>query len=299
MSCKTNRKSNPVIRWIYLTPMILAPNFTHSQGASRTIPLYKGTAPGSETWDWEEKETTNGKVKLTYNVVSPTLTIFKPKPENASGKAVIICPGGAFYVLAMEHEGYDVARWLQEKGITAFVLKYRTMHCLTDTPQQELMLNQPNSEQFNKDIEPLVAMGINDGMAAIAYVRKHASEWDIRQDKIGIMGFSAGGTISAGTAFKYDADSRPDFVAPIYPYIGSFGHPQVPKDAPPLFVAGATDDTFGFQSHCTKLYIQWLEAKKSAELHIYRKGGHGFGISSDFRPANTWINRFYEWLNNL
>lgn len=263
----------------------------------QVVELYSGTAPGSENWDWQEGYIE--QTKMAYNIVSPSLTVYPAPQESATGAAVIICPGGGFHFLSMENEGHAVARWLQAKGISAFVLKYRTEHCLTDNPIQEFMQKGPNTEKFNKDIEPVVAMGIADGNAAIAYVREHAEQWGVDPDQIGIMGFSAGGTVTAGVMFTYDESSRPNFAAPIYPYVGSFGDPPVPEDAPPIFISGATDDFFGFQTHCTRLYDQWTEAGKSAELIIYRKGGHGYGMQTQNLPTDQWIYRFYEWMVNL
>lgn len=263
---------------------------------NKVIKLYEGIAPGSENWDWEEKVMKMGDNDFVYNIVSPEMIVFKADPAKATGQAIIVCPGGGFHFLSMKNEGYDVAKWLNEKGITAFVLKYRTEHCLTDNPMTEFMQKGPNTEKFNKDIEPVVAMGIEDGKTAVSYVREHAGEFGIQPDHIGIIGFSAGGTVTTGVAFKYDQKSRPDFAALIYPYVGSFGSPSVPEDAPPIFIAAATDDTFGFQVHCTRLYNQWTEAGKSAALHIYRLGGHGFGMQKQNLPVDHWIDCFYEWL---
>ena len=142
-------------------------------------------------------------------------------------------------------------------------------------------------------------MDLADGRAAVAYVREHAAQWGLKTDRIGIMGFSAGGTVTTGVSFTYEQASRPDFAAPIYPYVGSFGDPPVPEDAPPLFIAAATDDTFGFQTHCTKLYDRWVSAGHSAELHIYRTGSHGFGMQHRGIPTDGWIDLFYEWISNL
>jgi len=263
---------------------------------SKVVPLYSGATPGSESWNWDETVFEMGPAKFTYNVSKPSLTVFQADPSIATGKAVVVCPGGGFHFLSMDSEGYEVAKWLNAKGITAFVLKYRTQHCLTNNPMQEFMSKQPNTVKFNKDIEPVVAMAIADGKAAIAFVRSHAAEYGIKPDQIGIIGFSAGGTVTTGVAMTYDSGSRPDFAAPIYPYVGSFGNPAVPTDAPPIFIAAASDDNFGFQLHCTALYEKWIDAKKSAELHIYKKGGHGFGMNKQNLPTDHWIDRFYEWL---
>ena len=266
---------------------------------NKVISLYPGAAPGSEDWNWSEIELGTGPASSVYNVAVPTLTVFEADKSITTGTAVIVCPGGAFHMLSIANEGYEVAKWLNSKGITAFVLKYRLAHLLTDNPMKEMMAKNVGSEKFNKDIEPIVAMGIADGKAAVAYVRNHAAEWGLKTNQIGIMGFSAGGTVTAGVAFTYDALSRPDFAAPIYPYIGSFGNPAVPSDAPPMFIAAASDDNFGFQTHCTALYDKWVNAKKSAELHIYQLGGHGFGMRKSNKPVDGWIDLFYEWLSNL
>jgi len=264
--------------------------------SQKNIRLYDGKAPGSEEWNWTEQEIKAGPNTVVYNVSDPTLTVFEADDSIATGTALVVCPGGGFHMLSMDSEGYDVAKWLNSKGITAFILKYRLVHCLTNNPLQEFMSKQPNTPKFNKDIEPVVAMGIADGKAAIAYVRTHAPEFGIDPHKIGIIGFSAGGTVTAGVAFTYDAQSRPDFTAPIYPYVGSFGDPAVPADAPPMFIVAATDDIFGFHKHCTALYNKWVDAKRPAELHIYAKGNHGFGMRKQNIPTDTWIERFYEWM---
>lgn len=266
---------------------------------NKIIPLYPGVAPGSESWTWDESVMDLGPVKFVYNISKPTLSVFQADPSIATGKAFVVCPGGGFHFLSMENEGYEVAKWLNAKGITAFVLKYRTQHCQTNNPMQEFMSKQPNTPKFNKDIEPVVGMAIADGKAAIAYVRSHAAEFGVKPDQIGITGFSAGGTVTTGVAMTYDSASRPDFAAPIYPYVGSFGDPAVPADAPPMFIAVASDDNFGFQTHCTALYEKWNAAKKQVELHIYKKGGHGFGMRKQNLPTDHWIDRMYEWLTNL
>ncbi|MEO6550856.1 MAG: alpha/beta hydrolase [Ferruginibacter sp.] len=264
----------------------------------KVIPLYNGKAPGSETWNWNEYEKKFGPDTTVYNVTIPTLTVFAADKSIATGTAVIVCPGGAFHALAIDNEGYDVAKWLNKKGITAFVLKYRVGHLVTNNPMKELA-EKLKSKTFNKDIEPIVAMAIADGKAAIAYARTHAAEWNVKTNQIGIIGFSAGGTVATGVAFTYDTLSRPDFVAPIYPYVGSFDKQAVPADAPPMFIAAASDDNFGFQIPSTLLYANWINAKKSAELHIYKKGGHGFGMKKQNIPTDNWIDRFYDWLIGL
>jgi acetyl esterase/lipase len=270
-----------------------------TKAQQKVIQLYNGAAPGSESWTYNEQVYKPGtKEVLVYNVSHPTLTVYPADPSKATGTAVIVCPGGGFYILAIEHEGTDVAHWLNQKGITVFLLKYRLGHSVTDNPGQELSENMKKSD-FVEKVTPIIPLCIADGKAAIQYVRAHASEYGINPAQIGIMGFSAGGTVAASAAFNYSPENRPDFVAPIYAFMPSSLQGTVADDAPPLFVAAATDDGLGLASHSVDLYSKWLTAKKPAEIHIYEKGGHGFGMHQQNIPTNTWIDRFGDWLGLL
>ncbi len=266
----------------------------------KVIQLYKGAAPGSENWTWDEKENDHNQfnMKVVYNVSHPTLTVFLPDTSIANGTSVIICPGGAWDFLSIENEGYEVARWLSKRGITAFVLKYRVTHTLTDDPVKESMSKFPNDpDKRNQVDKPIVDMAIADAKVALVYVRQHATEYRIARDRIGLMGGSSGGNIAAAIAYNHTAENRPDFVVPLYPYARNIIKSPVPDDAPPMFVVAATDDQIGFNIDCVDLYKAWVASKHSAELHIYSKGGHGFGMAKQGLPVDTWIDRFYDWLN--
>jgi len=276
--------------------LIIASNASAQQ---KVIQLYNGAAPGSEGWSYQEQEYKAGtKSALIYNVSHPTLTVYPADPSIANGTAVIVCPGGGFYILAAVHEGIDVAQWLNKKGVTVFLLKYRLGHSLTDNPGQELSDNMKKSD-FVEKITAVIPLSIADGRAAIQYVRVHAAEYKIKPTQIGIMGFSAGGTVTAGTAFNYTADNRPDFVAPIYGYMPPQIQGAVLDNAPPLFLTVASDDNLGLASHSIDLYTKWLTAKKPVELHAYQKGSHGFGMQKKNIPTDTWIERFGDWLSLL
>ncbi len=146
-------------------------------------------------------------------------------------------------------------------------------------------------------VAPIVPLAMADGNAAVGYVRKHAAEFKVKPDRIGIMGFSAGGTVAASVAFNYSPETRPDFVAPIYlQYDWVPHHQQVPADAPPMFILAATDDPLGLAPHSVSLYQAWAGAKKSAELHLLAKGGHGFGMRKQNLPSDHWIELFADWL---
>lgn len=260
----------------------------------KIIQLYNGAAPGSENWTYNEKEATS-PFRVAYDVSHPTLTAYLPDPAIATGTGVIICPGGGFFILSMDSEGVDVAKWLNKKGVAAFVLKYRLAQSLTDKPVEELGANMAKGN-FTDMIKPVIPLAVADGKTAIKYVREHAAEFGISPSRIGIMGFSAGGTVAGSAAFNYTAETRPDFVAPIYAYLPSGQLAAIPADAPPMFICAASDDELGLATHSVALYSKWLEKKHIAELHMYEKGGHGFGLHKQNIPTDTWIDRFGDWL---
>ncbi len=269
------------------------------QAQQKVVQLYNGNAPGSESWTYSEKEYSAGnKDALVYNVSHPTLTVYPAGSSISTKTAVIVCPGGGFFILAAVHEGTDVVHWLNQKGITVFLLKYRLGRSLTDAPGKELGDNMKKSD-FAEKIKPIIPLSIADGREAIRYVRSHAAEYGVDPTRIGIIGFSAGGTVTASTAFNYTPENRPDFVAPIYAYMPPSLQGPVLADAPPMFIAAATDDDLGLASHSVDLYSKWLAAKKPAELHLYEKGGHGFGMHKQNIPTDTWIERFGDWLGLL
>jgi acetyl esterase/lipase/lysophospholipase L1-like esterase len=269
-----------------------------AKAQQKVIPLYNGPAPGSENWTWSETENDSNiyHAHTIYNVSKPTITVY-PADEGvaATGTAVIVCPGGGFQSLSIMQEGYAVVKWLQHKGITAFLLKYRLNHTIGNDPYKQE--NEERGKDANRlEKAKIVGMAVADARTAIAYVRQNAAEYGVLPDHIGILGFSAGGTIAASTAYNYTPDNKPDFVAPIYAYFPESMKGTVPDDAPPMFIAAASDDTFGLETHSSSLYETWINSKHSAELHIYAKGGHGFGMNEQNLPSDSWKDRFSEWM---
>jgi acetyl esterase/lipase len=261
-----------------------------------TIALWLNGAPGSESWTQHEQESLiPPSLKVVRNVAQPTLTVYLPDPQKANGTAVIVCPGGAFHFLSIDMEGTDVAHWLNARGIAAFVLKYRLVRTGDNFPA-EVWENMKDEEQMLSVTAPIVPMATADGNEAIRLVRTRASEWGVNPDRIGIMGFSAGGSVATNVALVHDADSRPNFAAPIY--TGPYLHKPVPADAPPLFLLCANDDEMAVKNNLS-LYTEWRAAGNPVELHIYAQGGHGFGMNQHGVPADTWIERFAEWLGDL
>jgi len=263
----------------------------------KVIQLYSGSAPGSENWTWNEAENDNNmwNTKVVYNVSHPTLTVFAPDSMQSTGTAVVICPGGAFHALSINSEGFDVAKWLVKKGVTCFVLKYRLAHSVTTDPVKEVMAKWGKKE-FDEENKAVIPLAVADGRNAIAYVRAHADEFGIDKNKIGIIGFSAGGTVAAASAFNYTPENKPNFDAPIYAYFPDSMITRIANDAPPMFIAAASDDGLGLAPHSVNLYQHWLASKHSAEIHMYSTGNHGFGMRVQHLPSDTWIDRFGDWL---
>ena len=257
------------------------------------IPLWPDGAPGSEDWDQEEQESVlPPSLKVIRNVAQPTLTAYRPSAPVATGAAVIVCPGGAFHFLSIDMEGTDVARWLNARGVAAFVLKYRLIRTGEDFPAQvrETLADRNRMAGLMKRLTPLV---LADGQQAVRVVRRRAAEWGLAPERIGMIGFSAGGMVTESVALQHDADSRPDYAAVIYD--AGEGGPPVPADAPPLFVLCADDDLMA-SPKSVRLYSDWKAAGHPVELHIYSKGGHGFGMTKQGLPTDGWIERFGDWL---
>lgn len=259
------------------------------------IPLWPNGAPGSKTWSNREKDhvfTKPFEHRITRNVTDPNLTVFLPPSETATGTGVIVCPGGGHHFLAVDHEGYDVARWLNGRGIAAFVLKYRVIQ--TSDDDATFLEERSRITERLRDMMPThMPLLLADGQQAMRIVRQRAGEWGLREDRIGMMGFSAGAHLSAEVVLANDAGSRPDFVAPIYGAI--WDKLDVPEDAPPFFTAVASDDPIAVRP-CIALYSAWHAAGRSAEIHVYAQGGHGFGMFKQGLPSDGWIERFEEWL---
>ncbi|MFN8591777.1 MAG: alpha/beta hydrolase [Thermomicrobiales bacterium] len=248
--------------------------------------LWRDIGPELERPRWENS-------RLVRNVSAPTLTVYLPDRAIAVGTGIVICPGGAFHFLMVDKEGTEFARWFNARGVAVFVLKYRVFPSADDDAAFLRIAEDPLAYRANMDrVQP---MAVADGLQAMRIVRQRASDWGIAPDRLGIMGFSAGGFVAAGVATEYDPESRPDFAAPIY---AVWNERPVPADAPPLFVAAASDDALVDASHSLALYTAWHAAGRSAELHLYARGEHGFALIPQDLPADTWIDRFWEWLRS-
>jgi acetyl esterase/lipase len=249
---------------------------------SQVVKIWPGVAPGSEKWTHKERVAENTPLgTVVFNVVTPTLTAYLPERSKATGTGVVIAPGGAFVALAIDLEGNEVARWLQGKGIAAFVLKYR-------------LLEKRGEGIPAMDMDEVGQYGIADGIQALKVVRQHAAEWGLSPDRIGFMGFSAGAMVTSGVLLQKDAAARPSFAALIYG--GPFGlMPAIPAKLPPMFLAWAQDDTQA-RGPIVKFYDALASAGHKPEVHIFSAGGHGFGLRKQGTSSDHWIDALYNWL---
>lgn len=270
--------------------------FTIVSFAQQEIKLYAGKAPGSENWTWTERQIKVDIGTILFDVSSPSLVVYRP--TNPNGTAIIIAPGGAFHALAYDHEGVNVAKRLNEKGITAFVLKYRLVHDDPAHPENSIgtLMATKDFKKLDSLNAPLIPLALQDGLAAVKYVRQHAVDFKIDPKKIGFMGFSAGATLTMSVVYSATDENRPNFVAPIYAYEKAVIGSIVPSATTPIFIACASDDELGFATHSIHIYLKWLEAKQPAELHMYEKGNHGFGTKKMDLPVDSWMERFTDWL---
>jgi acetyl esterase/lipase len=267
-------------RGLWLTAgIVIAVGAAHAQ----TVNVWPGVAPGSERWTQKERIIPNTPLgTVIFNVVTPTLTAYLPERSKATGTGVIIAPGGAFVALAIDLEAISIARRLQERGIAAFVLKYRIVEKRSEgIPQM--------------DMDTAGRYGIADGIQALKVVRQHAAEWGVSADRIGFMGFSAGAMVTSGTVLQQDSAARPNFAAMIYG--GPFGViPTIPQKLPPLFLAWAQDDHVA-RDPIVKFHEALERAGQKPEVHIYSAGGHGFGLKKQGTTSDHWIDDFYNWLD--
>ncbi|HTQ98298.1 MAG TPA: alpha/beta hydrolase [Candidatus Acidoferrum sp.] len=269
----------------------MTPIATPSQ--PNAIELGTGPLPGAtnpETWHSQYGS------QFARNVTIATLTPFLPDPAKASGAAVVVAPGGGFVTLSMENEGWNVARALAEKGVAAFVLKYR----LNQTPADMAGFEKSMREMFSGTARPRpepekaiagLAPQIADARAAFALIRKRSAEWHVDPNRIGMIGFSAGAMLTMATTLA-GGDAKPAFIGDIY---GPLAAVTVPADAPPLFIALAADDPF-FGNSGFGLVDSWKAAKRPVEFHLYEQGGHGFGMYPKETTSTGWFDAFVRWL---
>jgi acetyl esterase/lipase len=262
-----------------------------------TLPLYATSASGAAHPPIDEEL---GGSHVLRNITEPTLTVYLPDPAAATGAGVIVAPGGAFMMLSIDYEGRDVARWLAAHGVAAFVLQYR----LEPTPANDLLFeallakrlfSATHRSTISLPAYPGEALGVADALRALQLVKQNAGRWGLDPERVGFLGFSAGALIALRVGTGYAAGTRPAFIGSLYGVEQLDG--PVRKDAPPLFLALAGDDPF-FPDGAARLVHEWRQAGVPAELHVYERGGHGFGMKAQGATSDHWIQEFYWWLED-
>jgi len=269
----------------------LAPIITFAVELPAEISLWPNGAPGSEGKTAKEviAKSASGEISVC-SIHNPSLTPYLPAKEKATGTAMLVIPGGGHRVLAITHEGYNVAAWLSDHGVAAFVLKHR--------------LARETNSTYRIEVESLA-----DTKRAMRLIRSRAAEWGIDPARIGAIGFSAGGELVNLVCARFDdgrSDAsdpierqpcRPNFQALIYP--GRSGDIQPTNGFPPVFLACSYTDRKDISEGLAETYLRFKRAGVPAELHIYSTGGHGFGLrASNQKPVGAWITRFDEWMND-
>ncbi|WP_026461252.1 alpha/beta hydrolase [Adhaeribacter aquaticus] len=265
----------------------------------KAIPLGTGGVEGQkapESWfrQWGDP--------MARNVSTATLTPFLPAPGKATGAAVIVAPGGGFRWLSMDNEGWEVAKALNEKGIAAFVLKYRLNPTPAPLDEFAASMNQPRpaptaSASTTPNATPPsqpqmnLSMQLADAEAAYAMIHKRAKEWGVDTERLGMIGFSAGAMLTLHATLN-SKTMKLAFIGPVY---GAMGPVEVPKNAPPMFNVIATDD-FLFRGQFGVI-DSWFKAGRPVEFHLYQNGGHGFGLGNPDRTSNRWFDAFIHWLD--
>jgi acetyl esterase/lipase len=276
--------------------------------------LWPGKAPGTENWTVPESIAGRGGNRVATNVSDPTLTVYLPDAERANGAAIIVAPGGALQALTLDAEGSRVAEWLNSKGIAAFVLKYRLRQQQPvgggagrggrggpgrsgpgGAAREEITIIKGNANPAPHDaaLTEVLRMAVADAQQALRLIRKNTGEWHVDPNRIGMMGFSAGGGVSVGTALANEPGAKVNFLISVYG--PSLQDVIVPDDAPPLFVAVGAQH-FNVTSGCLALFAEWKKAGKPAEIHVYDQTSGGFAMSKRGVPVDTWPDRLLDWM---
>ncbi len=263
------------------------PTMAEQVAGREVITLWPDGTPGTPA-TWVEPERW-GQNSVTF-VTEPTLTVFRPEEGKASGAAVVVAAGGGFTGIAIRKEGYPTAKWFADHGITAFVLKYRVRPFLEDRAKAETTPSAEGAASPNR-FEPNANLAKADGMQAMKLVRANAEKYGIDKDRVGFIGFSAGAMTAMNVTLAGDPASTPNFVMPIY---GAMPDVPVPADAPPAYIVVARDD-FLFE-RSLELFQRWAKAERPVELHIYERGGHGFGMAKQGLPVDHWAEPLEAWL---
>jgi acetyl esterase/lipase len=279
------------MRVIVCVSLLLASTAAAYSSEPPVVYLWPDGAPGSEGKTGEERvQVQAAGDHVVSNVHKPSITVYLPSKETATGAGIVIAPGGGHSTLWVDHEGHNVAKWLQDHGIAGFVLKYR--------------LAREKGSTYT-----IEGTSLQDTQRAIKLVKSRSAEWGVDPARIGVIGFSAGGELAALAATHVD-EGKPGAADPIdrlSSKVAFFGlmYPAIPrdmpltKDMPPAFLVCGENDRQDISQGLPELYLAMKKAGAQAELHVYTKVGHGFGVRATTKgPVAQWPQRFYDWMDN-
>jgi len=267
-----------------------------------SIPLIAQEKMSIKHQEWELKSFEENSVLISEqegiwldNISKPEISLYKAKGNSITDKAMIICPGGGLFFSAYEKEGVKLAKKLAQNGITAVILKYRTYprkgsvikwsQTLWDKPQMAI-----------DSAKIILPYSSKDALSAIELIRNNAIKYNINPNKIGLMGFSAGGAVTMEAAYTSVMKNQPNFIAPIYPWMDIVDNQKVPINKPPAFVSCANDDPLELAAPSVQIYQDWILAGAEAELHMFSKGGHGYGMNKINAPVDRWSQLLIDWI---
>ena len=256
------------------------------------------TETGLEIYPEKTFDSFFGEGVFIDNVTKPEMHFYEAKGENITDKVMIICPGGGLFFSAYEKEGTLLAEKLSDNGINAIVLKY-TLYPIDGNAQKWLNENWGSQDDIIKKAKKTLPFSVNDALNAIENIRQNSKKYKVDPNKIGLMGFSAGGAVTMEASYKATEKNQPNFIAPIYPWMLIVEDQKVPDNKPPAFISCANNDILELAPLSVKIYQDWILADAKAELHMYDMGGHGFGMTMQNSPVDNWSNLLVDWILSL
>ncbi len=267
-----------------------------------SFPVYAQETISIKHQKWDLKSFAENRVFVSKqegiwldNISVPEMDLYRAKGYSKTDKAIIICPGGGLFFSAYEKEGTKLAKKMALNGITSIVLKYRTYPRNGSVIKwSQALWNKPQMAIDSAKI--ILPFSTKDALNAIEVIRNNSNKYEVNPDKIGLMGFSAGGAVTMQATYTAESKNQPNFIAAIYPWMDIVNNQKVPSNKPPAFISCANDDPLDLAARSIQVYQDWILAGADAELHMFSKGGHGFGMNKINAPVDRWSQLLIDWI---